>query len=93
MYMENNGVHIVSAIERTTCAKHDVPQGVPCWSIPKNIKDDLGYYAAICGDRIERAGYVGKIAPASMRSKSPDRVESNKLSPRRSTNSKSSNNK
>ncbi len=93
MYMENNGVHIASAIDRTACAKHGVPLGVPCWSIPKNIKDDIGYYAAICGDRIWKAGYVGKIAPASMRSKSPDRAESNKLPPRRSTNFKSSNNK
>lgn len=72
MSMENDGRHIVNAMERTSCKKHDAPKGVPCWTLSKNVKGGFGRYAAICGTRIRKAGYNGQISPSSMQ-RSPAR--------------------
>ena len=77
---ENNGVHIQEAVDSTHCKRHNAPQGSPCWSIAKNVKDHEGYYSAICGRRIRLAGFVGKISPSAIR------VKASSFSPR--TNNK-----
>lgn len=75
MFKSNDGSRIPETVDRTTCPRHNVPEGVPCWTMPKNVAGGFGRYAAICGDRIRRAGWVGKISPESMRSRAPGSVE------------------
>jgi len=75
MYMDNPGVHIEVVLDKTNCQKHKVPKGVPCWTIPKGV-GAFGRYAAVCGPRIRSAGFVGKVTPQSIRSKSPSKKPS-----------------
>lgn len=86
MLMDNLGVHIAGAIDRTTCTKHDAPKGIPCWSLPKNVAGDLGHYASICGTRIKRAGFIGQISPQSMRGAASRQIISRKSTSQRSFN-------
>ena len=71
MSMENDGRHLVTAMERASCKKHGAPKGVPCWTLPRNVAGGFGRYAAICNTRIRRAGYNGQISPSSMRRSAP----------------------
>jgi len=70
MAITNSGTCIIEIIERVECERHGVPQGVPCWSVPKNVSSGFGRYAAICGLRIREAGFNGKVSSLSMQSKS-----------------------
>lgn len=65
--MFNNGKHIVEVMERVDCKKHHAVLGNPCWTIRKGTKGSFGYYAAICNDRVSRAGFDGQISDSSMR--------------------------
>lgn len=65
---ENPGIHISRIVTETPCPKHRASMGVPCWIIPTNTL--RGFYPAVCGKRIKRAGFIGKISPQSMRMKS-----------------------
>jgi hypothetical protein len=38
-------------MNRVACKKHNVPQGVPCFHIPRNRP---GYYAGLCGTRVRK---------------------------------------
>jgi hypothetical protein len=69
--IENHGIHMHRAIENTSCGKHQVPKGIPCWHMHKNVEGAEGYYGAICGSRIRKAGFIGKISASSMRARSP----------------------
>jgi hypothetical protein len=69
--IENDGRHITDAMERASCKKHGAPKGVPCWTLPKNVGNGFGRYAAICNARIKRAGYIGSISPSSLRRSAP----------------------
>lgn len=69
--IENDGNHIQHAMDTTSCTRHKATTGIPCWHVRKGAKGLEGYYAAICGSRIRKAGFVGKISPESIRSKSP----------------------
>lgn len=67
----NNGEHIKDIISRTTCTKHNMRRGYPCFSVKFDTKDAYGY--AICNDRVIKAGFVGEISSSSQsRSKRPD---------------------
>lgn len=65
----NNGKHLVSIIDRVKCIKHAAPEGVPCYHLPKADSD--GFYAGVCGLRVNRAGYNGKISALSLQLKTP----------------------
>lgn len=65
--MFNNGQHIVEVVDRVDCKNHNALVGFPCWTIRKGTKGSLGYYAAICNDRVSRAGFDGQISDTSMR--------------------------
>lgn len=54
-------------LDVTTCEKHDVSEGVPCFSVPK---DDGGYHSAICNKRVLQV-YNGRIDPNSISNKRP----------------------
>ena len=68
-FSDNKGVHVHSLIERTSCGKHGVPEGVPCHTLPNNVNPGADYVAA-CGSRIKKV-FTGRISPQSMRSEAP----------------------
>lgn len=69
-HIENDGKHIDRIIEETNCRRHGVLKGFSCFHImPDSNPNRL--LLGVCGPRIERAGFVGKIDPRSMRAKSP----------------------
>lgn len=82
--IENNGKHLYRAIDNTSCGVHKAPAGVPCWAMQKQAEGTEGYYGAICGKRIRKAGFVGKISASSMRVRAPQKDEESKNGPRRS---------
>lgn len=67
---DNTGVHLHSLIERTGCGIHKVPAGVPCHTLPNNVIPETDY-VAVCGSRIKRAGFNGRISAQSMRAEAP----------------------
>lgn len=69
MSMSNNGKHLGQILDRVKCDRHKAPTGIPCFHIPKG--DGEGFYAGICGLRINRAGCTGKISPLSLQQKTP----------------------
>lgn len=86
--IENHGQHMHRAIDTTSCGVHKVPEGVPCWHMPKNVEGAEGYYGSICGKRIRKAGFIGKISAASMRLRAPQKDDDPKSGPRRSFSKK-----
>jgi hypothetical protein len=70
--IENAGKHLHGAISTTSCGKHSVEEGVPCYTLPNNSGLSTNpFHYGICGVRIRKAGFVGKISPESMRRKAP----------------------
>lgn len=59
----NDGEHIKEILTRTTCEKHDVPKGEPCFYIKFDSKNESG--PGICNDRVLKAGYNGTITSSS----------------------------
>ena len=59
----NDGQHIKEILSRTTCEKHKVPKGIPCFHIKFDTLEAYG--PAICNDRVVKAGFVGTISPSS----------------------------
>jgi hypothetical protein len=88
--IENHGKHLHRAIDTTSCGVHKVPTGVPCWHMIKNVEGGEGFYGAICGKRIRKAGFIGKISASSMRVKAPQK-DDDKSGPRRSFSKKKTN--
>lgn len=61
----NNGKHIDDIIDRTSCDTHNATTGTACFYIRfDGGKGDNG--PAICGTRIRKAGFNGKIHPNSL---------------------------
>lgn len=63
--MDNKGQHIEDLMMRSACEKHRALVGEPCWYIPVGhiFSGDL---RAICGKRVRRGGFNGKISPTSL---------------------------
>ena len=59
----NDGKHIHQVITRTDCKQHSANYGEPCWNVYLDSQDIKA--PAICGSRIESAGFVGKISQTS----------------------------
>lgn len=70
VFVHNHGQHMHRAIGSTTCGKHKADIGMPCWVLP-NSKDVDKFHYGICGKRILKAGFIGKVSPQSMRAKAP----------------------
>lgn len=62
--LENSGSHIATILSSTDCRNHDSEPGSPCWDIW--LVSNNRYAPAVCGNRIRRAGFNGKIDPKSM---------------------------
>jgi len=58
---------IRDVLDVSTCKKHNAPEGIPCFYIPR---DTGGHYAGICQSRIKQV-YDGKISEASVSNKRP----------------------
>lgn len=61
--VSNDGKHISYILKETSCGKHRVPVGIPCYHMAKPLG---GYYAGVCGVRIKKAGFIGQISETSM---------------------------
>lgn len=71
--MQNEGKHIENIINSTVCGRHQAERGVACWSVATRIVEpDFSerFGLAVCGKRIHKAGFNGRIDPRSLRSKS-----------------------
>ena len=64
----NEGRHIHNIINRTTCAKHNATEGQPCFTITYDAAI-YGQGFAICGARVLRAGFNGRVNPSSLNRK------------------------
>jgi hypothetical protein len=64
-YQPNSGRHVDDIVSRTSCEKHNAPEGIPCFYIRSDkVSSDQGL--AVCGSRIRKAGFNGKIHPKSL---------------------------
>lgn len=60
----NTGFHIDDIVAQTTCKKHGAEQGSPCWDLW--VASSERYVPLVCGERVARAGFNGKITPSSL---------------------------
>lgn len=68
MGMHNNGKHIETIVAETVCARHRRDKGEGCWPI-ENRTDTCRQGMAVCGSRIKKYGYDGKISEQSMQTR------------------------
>ena len=64
MSLVNTGTHIADILRRTKCKKHNALENQPCWDVYYGYAS--GTAPALCGARIKRAGYVGKISAMAL---------------------------
>lgn len=62
--INNDGKHVSKIVAQTECVTHHAPTGIPCWHV--NLDTVEGYGAAVCGIRIKKAGYNGKISDTAL---------------------------
>jgi len=61
----NSGEHIDYIISKTVCGKHDALKGQACFQVNYDSRrGEKG--SAVCGTRIEDAGFNGEINPSSL---------------------------
>ena len=68
--IENEGVHLHALIQRTGCGIHSVPEGVPCYTVPSYVYSQTDY-VGVCGSRIKKGGFIGRVSAQSMRTEAP----------------------
>lgn len=71
-YKQNDGEHIDEIIDRVDCAKHNAAKGFPCFKIYYD-NGRVEHGPGICGTRVTKAGFNGKIQPSSLSQKTKDR--------------------
>jgi hypothetical protein len=62
----NSGKHIDRIVNATLCMVHKVPIGIPCYHIQPGTTGHFGRLAGVCGKRIRKAGYNGRITDQSL---------------------------
>lgn len=68
---------IPATVATTECLKHGKAPGTPCWEVPKIRKGEIvGHYAAICGSRARKAGFVGNVTSRSLSTSRASRTSS-----------------
>jgi len=75
----NSGKHIDEIVNQTACDKHNAKEGTPCWYIKYDRKQRLNHSErgqAVCGDRIKKAGFIGRINPISLSMYSNNKAKS-----------------
>lgn len=68
-YDENNGIHIPAIVNSVDCAIHGVREGEACYLVP--VEGPKPYLSGVCGKRIRKAGYNGKISPMALQMNRP----------------------
>lgn len=72
----NDGKHITHIVATVPCGQHQAPRGSACWAVETQVIDtdfsERQAYA-VCGSRIRKAGYNGKISPTSVQMKRASR--------------------
>lgn len=61
--IDNDGRHIMRVITSTECRKHGATPGHACYMIPNDLWE---WYRGVCGARIKKAGFNGKITEKSL---------------------------
>ena len=69
--MNNNENFVATVMERTSCKRHGVEEGVACWPMYPVQGPPL---SAICNKRAKRAGFDGKIDDKSLRTNRPHSI-------------------
>lgn len=68
--LDNNGEHILTILGTTDCKKHEASFLSPCWYIlPGAENQAVPFLPAVCGARIKKAGFNGKISESSYQTK------------------------
>lgn len=80
MPIPNDGKHLDRIARTTTCEEHQAGETIPCWAIPGGTPGN--YVLAVCGPRIAKVGFNGKISPLSLRKTSGARVNTSPSRPR-----------
>lgn len=64
----NTGKHIGYILDLESCEKHQAPKGLPCYILVPGAGDTKNseFLDGVCGSRIRKAGYNGKISPTSI---------------------------
>lgn len=60
---ENDGRHIETVVWANECKRHNVGRGEPCF-VSYTGADEM--ISGVCGKRIKKAGFNGKIDPRSL---------------------------
>lgn len=67
-HKHNSGEHIRRIMDTHACSLHNAPLGVPCFHIhPGAPQSEGAYLAAVCGVRIKKVGFTGKISDMAIR--------------------------
>lgn len=72
MSFVSDGVFIPTIMEGTTCDRHQAGVGTACWGVYISITNRVA--PAVCGRRIRKAGYAGKISAESLRVKPKPKI-------------------
>lgn len=70
-FSNNTGQHINRIVTSTSCGKHRVAEGLPCYTMHPFVKSNAFDLIGVCGARIKKAGFTGVISPASLRLNAP----------------------
>lgn len=65
----NNGKHLEHVVNTTVCGQHKAGKHVACWSINSGSPTGPDQLLAVCGRRIRKAGYNGKISSTALQLK------------------------
>lgn len=68
---DNTGFHIDEVVANTMCGHHKKGHGEPCYTLVPNTASLTYILRGVCGKRIKKAGFVGKISASSLRLSAP----------------------
>lgn len=63
--LDNDGKHISAIIDQTHCEKHGASTGMACYVVTPDGNTGSRDLLGVCGARVKRAGYNGKISETS----------------------------
>lgn len=70
-FIPNDGKHIQNIMLSTTCRKHAADENTPCYIVNPGANASSTGLLGVCGARIKRAGYNGKISETSFQTRRP----------------------
>jgi hypothetical protein len=70
-FVHNDGKHIHFVMTTTSCKKHSAVTGDPCYIVNSGTGSPATELLGVCGVRIKRAGFNGKISETSFQTRRP----------------------